>query len=44
MCKIYKEGFVLLAKIAYSPKTENDIKRIMDKINNELTRTQNTNN
>lgn len=32
MCNIFKKGFIILAKVAYNPKTEQDVKHIMEKL------------
>lgn len=45
MCNIFKKGFILLAKVAYNPKNEQDVKRIIDKLQryglNEIKETDN---
>ena len=41
-CKIFKEGFITLAKITYNPKTETECREIAEKIKYELNRHQNT--
>ena len=43
-CKAFEEGFLLLAKLAYNPKNEQDCIKIIEKINNERIRTEETNN
>lgn len=40
---VFKQGFILLAKIAYNPKNADDVKSIVEKIKDELIRLEETN-
>ena len=40
----FKKGFILLAKMAYNPKTERDVTLLMEKLEDEYIRFEKTNN
>lgn len=44
LCRVYKDGFVLITKMAYNPQNEKDVQRIIIKMEDELNRTKETNN
>lgn len=41
---VYKKGFILLAKVAYNPKNEQDVIRIIERIQNESIRNKKADN
>lgn len=43
-CRAFEEGFLLLARLAYNPQTEEDCIDLVQKLNDERIRIKKTNN